>query len=205
MGERPILFSGPMVRAILDGRKTQTRRVLKGIEDLGDGRFHLFNAHGGCFGVAEADIPTEALNYPAYEVGDRLWVRETWTHTGDGVWTIANARMALNGRVSYRADGEIAGAKYWPSIHMPREFSRITLEVTGVKVERLQDISESDAEAEGCAGGYNDDASGYRPAVGDFADLWNSINGPGAWEANPWVVAISFRVSPAPTTSHEGA
>lgn len=218
MTERPILFSGPMVRAILDGRKTQTRRVLKPQPPAGITRLLgpavyrpvAFDYRGNeiegapIFGVFDED--GEFGTALRFQPGDRLWVRETWTHTGDGVWTIANARMALSGSVRYRADGPIAGAKYWPSIHMPREFSRITLEVTDVKVERLQDISEANARREGLEQQVRLMPE-YRGAEGlpwrpefprdAFADLWNSINGPGSWEANPWVVAIAFkRVTP---------
>lgn len=221
MTERPILFSGPMVRAILDGRKTQTRRVLKP-QPFDDGYFEgdvfcdfvpapasnqAAYARFSAAAVGGGAVRTETYE-PRHKVGDRLWVRETWTHTGEGVWTVLNARMALDGAVSYLADGRIAGASYFPSIHMPREFSRITLEVTGVKVERLQDISEADAAAEGLQklpetgrwavdkDGRSFDRTAFDPRTA-FGWLWESINGPGSWEANPWVVAISFkRVSP---------
>jgi len=213
MGERPILFSGPMVRAIIDGRKTQTRRVLKPQPPMcvtrliGPETYRpvALDRHGDeCEGKPVFGVYDENGEFGTslrFAPGDRLWVRETWTHTGDGVWTIANARMALNGCVSYHADGPIKGAKYWPSIHMPREFSRLTLEVTGVKVERLQDTTDEDAIAEGVGPlchplGRTDLQWVGTPDVCKaparaFADLWTGINGPGSWAANPWVVAIS--------------
>lgn len=185
---KPILFSGPMVRAILDGRKTVTRRVLKPQPD----EKCLYHS------IRDAN---RALRWAE---GDRLWVRETWTHTGDGVWTIADARFAGLPGVRYHADGPIVGAKYWPSIHMPREFSRISLDVTSVKVERLQDISAADSVAEGvecetCAAMQASacGGNGCFSSLAAFRDLWSHINGPGSWDANPWVVAISFkRVTP---------
>ena len=178
--ERPLLFSGPMVRAILNGTKTQTRRIVK--------PNHIAAYHDG--------VPSLFSGFPYGVNGDRLWVRETWSHTGDGVWSIAAARMAPTGRPVYAADG--GEGPWWPSIHMPREFSRITLEVVRVRVERLNDCSEADAKAEGC---------GLAPALPDcteveacgqtfragYAALWNDINGPGSWEANPWVWVITFK------------
>lgn len=216
MSERPILFSGPMVRAILDGRKTVTRRVLKGAWQAAlEGHDHVKTwfappdvpAEGIPNQWAESGIWAERwgprgynrwLGFSPFRPGDRLWVRETWTHTGTGVWTIADARADGASGVRYHADGPIAGAKYWPSIHMPREFSRISLDVTSVKVERLQSISEAEAVAEGCRGrlGPNPDfPDEWDPSPQEeFRDLWDHINGPGSWEANPWVVAIAFRV-----------
>jgi hypothetical protein len=211
MRERPILFSGPMVRAILDGRKTQTRRVLKP-QPFDDGYFEgdvfcdfvpapasnqAAYARFSAAAVGGGAVRTETYE-PRHKVGDRLWVREAWTHTGDGVWTIADARFVGSAGVRYHADGPVAGAKYWPSIHMPREFSRISLDVTSVKVERLQSISEAEAVAEGCRGrlGPNPEfPDEWDPSPQEeFRDLWDHINGPGSWEANPWVVAIAFRV-----------
>lgn len=208
--ERPILFSAPMVRAILKGSKTQTRRVLA--PDLfissGGAVVRMASAGPATTGIREAHCPYWR------ETGDRLWVRETWALID------ANhkpADLATATRIVYRADGltvpkqrdaEIramfaernrvpdAGMKWRPSIHMPRIASRITLEVTGVRVERLQDISEADAQAEGAPSA--DLASGREcifPHQGThrwgFRLLWESING--SWDANPWVWVLEFR------------
>ncbi len=198
MADRLIIFSAPMVRALLDGRKTQTRRVLKKptwAQDAGwperimdecglDGRLSWFDRNTGC--LAELPIP---------QPGDRLYVREAWaplsalTHNDPGP-----TALAANG--FYRADestidGEIS--RWRPSIHMPRWASRLTLHVTDVRVQRLQEISEDDAVAEGCPAQTDDELAGME-ARGWFRDLWNSIYGPDAWDANPWVAAITFDV-----------
>lgn len=207
MADKPIIFSAPMVRALLDGRKTQTRRILLIIK-----------------GLTLNDIITEGikdptgynaalhqLRVPRYAPGDRLWVRETWSAIMDGGWTIADARRRMFGeKIVYRADGNAYedGDGWWPSIHMPREFSRLTLTVTDVRVQRLQEISEADARAEGIerlrSGRGFYDPTVCRAAVrfGEwtstarqgFSRLWNSIHGPDAWDANPWVLAYSFTV-----------
>lgn len=173
MSEKPIIFSGAMVKAILDGRKHMTRRVMR-------------------------PQPLITFNYP-YEVGMRLWVRETWycDTAGD------------KGRCIYRADVDseaIAEPHCWrPSIFMPRWASRITLEVTGVRAERLQNITEGDARAEGitdggCLNCGNHEPCGCGNPIPDARDafiwLWDSINGkrPGcAWADNPFVWVIAFR------------
>lgn len=182
MTTKPILFSGPMVRALLDGRKTQTRRVLK---------------DQPTWDRVEAIVkrfPNQTAGVP-FAVGDVLWVRETWSHTGDGVWSVHDAQRAHNGRVIYKAEGVHPGASFFPSIHMPRRFSRLTLAVTSVKVERLQDISKEDVIAEGITEREGEPMDGvvcgwHEP----FAELWTSINGAGSWDANPWVVALTFTV-----------
>lgn len=185
--ERPILFSSPMVRAILAGRKTQTRRVVEE-RPRKDGvkmNMELLKSIGvGC-----------ACRFGA--VGDRLWVRETWLplwDSGAGFLTclFPTGRENSPDAYKYRADGEAPtnfGAKWRPSIHMPRDASRITLEITGVRVERLQEISEEDAIAEGCQ------CSGVPASLtnrGAYAKLWESLHGPGSWDANPWVWVIEF-------------
>lgn len=237
MRESPILFSGPMVRAILDGRKTVTRRIVKlrypwEIEEADNGSkwpWHPDYVTGGEWdGWAQC---------PYGQAGDRLWVRETWGYRG-ATWTLGEDHKTL--WIEYAADGgrrDVVRPKddesgipqprdirpgedyvddyyngylnrYWkqnrPSIHMPRWASRITLEVTGVRVERLQDISEADALREGLvqlpASGrfainkgdqYFGGASHSASEV--FSWLWEQINGPGSWDANPWVWAVSFR------------
>lgn len=199
--DKPILFSGPMVRALLEGRKTQTRRVLKGRKDV----------NFGCE-LAPCELAGEINNgdydNSPFAPGDLLWVRETWTARMTHGWTIADARSRMyQEQILYRADDGESIDGWWPSIHMPREFSRLTLEVTGVRVERLQDISEEDAEAEGVTKvkdhcyvvrgfGYDEAGLCHSRATIPFAQLWDSLNEPRGfgWEANPWVVAVSFRV-----------
>lgn len=186
MTERPILFSGPMVRAILAGRKTQTRRVAKvkpGIliqeieewQPLPDGLFR------------RAVFTRDQIAEPRFASGDNLWVREAWGWYGSKP-SVEEHRNGVP--VFYRADDgseKCYGVDWRPSIHMPRWASRLTLTVTDVRVQRLQDIDQHDAEAEGV------DCSGP-VAVNCFHVLWNSLNedrGYG-WEANPWVVAVTF-------------
>lgn len=179
--ERPILFSAPMVRAILDGSKTQTRRIVKNATGpfwnhtgyrivMRDG-FTFWETHGG--------IPNEygpAIPCPYGKPGDRLWMRETCS-----VHSMGNV-------VAYKADHPDAKDIRWrPSIHMPRWASRIILEVESVRVERLQDISPHDAIAEGCG------TDVVPMARKMYAELWESINGPGSWEANPWVWVVTFK------------
>ncbi len=200
MKERPILFSGPMVRAILDGRKTQTRRVVKGFTPPECRGRHECRIEGG-FGkwYLDGQLAThsgEWLQMRYGQPGDRLWVRETWCvwkefdnlapsklWPGDEVSQLAVDYAANPARVWCNADA----GKWRPSIHMPRWASRITLEVTGVRVERLQDISDSDAKAEGVE---DSDTSTARMS---FARLWSDINGAESWENNPWVWVIKFR------------
>jgi hypothetical protein len=184
MKEPPILFSAPMVRAILDGRKTQTRRVVKP-QPVNV----LF--HKGQWIEAPCDLVENetVLHCPYGQPGDRLWVRETWAHETDfGTFT---------GGFVYRADGdkrerECGPTDRWrPSIHMPRLVSRITLEITDVRVERIKDISGIDAIAEGiqAVSKYGSEAD-----VSDFAELWDKINGKKyPWESNPFVWRIEFK------------
>ncbi len=182
MKERPILFSAPMVLALLAGTKTQTRRLIKPqpmVRPIGWGTFD--------------DNPRmRTLSCPYGQPGDRLWVREAWAvpfQFND------RAPFDLPGGVTqkmyFRADGDPSHAgnagKWRPSIHMPRWASRISLEVTNVRVERLQDISESDAVAEGV------NHVSYRTAVEAYSDLWESINGDGSLALNPWVWVVEFR------------
>ena len=199
MADRPIIFSAPMVRALLDGRKTQTRRVLKPQpEPLG--RFVGFS------GSAET-----ARCKVRYAPGDRLWVREAFI-TGYDI-DDKYGRPTGDKRVWYRAtdsnltwfdpdtETTLDNPPWRPSIHMPRWASRITLTVTDVRVQRLQEISEADAVAEGIEG---DDYGAWLCYASEpkgqthWADprescrtLWDSIHGPGAWGANPWVSAIT--------------
>jgi hypothetical protein len=220
MRERPILFSGPMVRAILEGRKTQTRRVVPTMVTLGRVEYPGRRDRNGYSQVNWLDTPegvaTAVRECPYGAPGGRLWVRENgWERPAlsardlrDGADTWPPYEYDAEPLMSW-ADGELKriGWRRRPSIHMPRWASRITLEVTGVRVERLQDISSNDAIAEGiepCPRGgewrnYLDSApnrDALTPRV-SFRSLWESINGPGSWEANPYVWAVSFReVSP---------
>lgn len=227
MKERPILFSGPMVRALLDGSKTQTRRIVKPQPAAGQGMVnaiycgdrHLWLRDGPC---DETD-PAYEWRCPYGQPGDRLWVRETFVQGWDYDPITDRIKQCdadgkqLPTQTWYRADGADIGwcdADGWqantpwkPSIHMPRAASRITLEITSVRIERLQDISEADAMAEGatpipdpcdhvrltCA---DIGCSGPQPYRVGFRSLWQSINGPDSWAANPWVWVVSFKRLP---------
>lgn len=189
MGERGILFSGPMVRTILAGQKTQTRRLI-------DARVARL--------VADLDAAV-GVRCPYGQVGDRLWVRETWGPCAGGV--VYRSDDLVNGQVSCPD-----GGRWKPSIFMPRWASRITLEVTELRVERLQDISEDDARAEGvlpfgeayssisrdqpitCGDGRPSFRAGDRPYAASFAVLWDTINGDRVlWGSNPWVWVVGFK------------
>lgn len=189
MADRPILFSAPMVRALLDGRKTQTRRVAKFVVPDGDG-WHIRNSGGGMIGADDDAVRTYGPDYAPYAPGDRLWVKETWQVSGLG-WGQKKPQPGM-GKLHYRATDEGEWQDYWGGwrspLHMFRWASRITLTVTDVRVERLQDISEADAIAEGSF-----DLHGSNP-VACYENIWNDINGPESWDANPWVAAISFDV-----------
>lgn len=197
--ERPILFSAPMVRAILAGTKTQTRRAVKPVGndegfvllDYGHGWWPYRSDDGESTMKGDMEIPHAC---PYGWPGDRLWVRETF--------------LDLGACYLYRADASagderalVAPGQPWrPAIHMPRAASRITLEVTGVRVERLQDISEADARAEGLV--WRPHAEGYCLSDGShfhaadprmsYWGLWDTINGQGSAAANPWVWVVSF-------------
>lgn len=186
MKERPILFNGDMVRAILDGKKTQTRRVV-------NFDTHGRVKHGGkSWHIDDQDC---VKGCPLGQPGDRLWVRESVRICGaDSV-----GAPAIDPPVWYMADGVCHDPAYFhvrPSIHMPRWASRITLEITDVRVQRLQEISEEDAMAEGClpacmCSNFNGTGEYTISARSRFADLWNSIYG--TWDENPWVWAVSFK------------
>ncbi len=217
MKERPILFSAPMIRAILAGTKTQTRRVIKA-----PGVFVSSGAIDGYGVLSMHDNDIREVRCPYGQPGSMLWVRETWGyfdpecsgedyddwHKNEGPGPRAYCDELLQEghplrdfwrrRVAYKAT--FAGAKYgagpvgpkkWrPSIHMPRWASRITLEITDIRVERLQDISEADAEAEGFELGSPPCI--YNP-TGWYRSLWEEINGAGSWDVNPWVWCVSFK------------
>jgi hypothetical protein len=188
--ERPILFSAPMVRAILEGRKTQTRRVVKDVPEwCRDWGYTTFTPKGSISarGPVEDNVGEKFFRLKYGAPGDRLWVRETWSHTGVGVWSIGAARLAGRCGVVYAADIDGKSEGWWPSIHMPREFSRITLEITGVRVLRLQDISYADAQAEGWP-----PWDAFDPITW-YSVLWRDINGAESWSANPWVWVVEFK------------
>jgi len=205
MTERPILFSGPMVRALLDGTKTQTRRIVK---DLPPWQItEIVPSTSGCGrwlpnGPAPSGRGMASGHWrpcPYGQPGDRLWVRETWAR--------AHVTQAGQEWFVYREGDNRTdyGGPWKPSIHMPRAASRILLEITGVRVERLQDISDQDAIAEGIrrvGPGWErwhpdpDDiehtGSTQKPRL-SYQGLWESINGAGSWDANPWVWVVEFR------------
>ena len=181
MKEHPILFSAPMVKAILDGRKTQTRRVIKPQPYI-------------TVGTQPPDWPKKYPELCPYGVvGDRLWVRETWAQLkgssidDDGLW--------------YRADGEFPSfiedelCKWKPSIHMFRKYSRITLEITDIRVERVHDISAMDCISEGIPRSDRSDvADRVYEERNEFNMLWDSINGKKyPWVSNPWVWVVGFK------------
>lgn len=208
MTERPIIFNSDMVRAILRGEKTQTRRPVKPIPvypDAFDGlrrEIHDGQVH---FWACGAELPAHIFRCPCGQPEDRLWVRETFVYEPDF-------------GVAYRADEgdrpeDVGGKrqKWTPSIHMPRSLSRITLEITDINAARVQDITEDDARAEGVKPEFrtvvarSDGGPDYHIPCsyrGGFANTWNAIYAkrPGlSWDENPWIWAITFSVE----TSHE--
>jgi hypothetical protein len=232
MADRPILFSPPMVRALLSGRKTQTRRLLTRARVFATPESPAFTLTGehmeralqnadrfrhlpgnGWFWEADAfewQAPAERTGWMAHignAVGDRLWVKETWLTT-PAYDDLPPGEMGGEEPLLYLADHAKAN---WPtacgaqrgrtrvSIHMPRWASRLTLTVNDVRIERLNDISEEDAIAEGlewvAPGMWSVDRTlpiiGHDP-IHVYAQLWDHINGPGAWEANPWVTVTGF-------------
>jgi hypothetical protein len=196
MTDRPILFSAPMIRALLDGRKTQTRRVLKEQPPEGAKFFAWDLGPAGAFAsFIKPDVRGNADLYPSRLPawrGDQLWVREAFCPRLGWPAPVAKPH--------YRADDDRPEWRsLWkPSIHMPRWASRLTLIVADVRVQRLQDISEADARAEGVNpdAWVQPDGTDTPSYVSAFQTLWNSLHGPDAWAANPWVVALTFTVHP---------
>ncbi|MGK4351076.1 hypothetical protein ACSMFN_12425 [Enterobacter sichuanensis] len=182
MKERGMIFNGEMVRAILDGRKTQTRRVIKDCT-VGRDQISKFIQIGKKFiGCYPEDVPELIRECCPYGVpGDRIWVRETFCSVPD------HEEPAGCSALLYAADGNGPYGNWTPSIHMPRWASRILLEITDVRVERLNDISEEDARSEGISG------SSARDIKEAYAALWRSIYGSDSWQANPWVWVIVFK------------
>ena len=222
---RPILFSAPMVRALLDGSKTQTRRIMKPQPDYPI--IIATDPHTNRYQIGEREPVTEAAllrECPHGQPGDRIWVRETFrlTDTFDldspsrvGERCIDAGYKKPWAPILYEADGwrrdwHHVGTpphdgtlpkqgKTRVSIHMPRWASRILLEIVSVRAERLNDCSDADARAEGTPGGHGVIPSyNYNATASEhYSHLWESINGVGSWAANPWVWVIEFkRVEP---------
>lgn len=195
---RPILFSTAMVQAILDGRKTQTRRIIKPQPSK-----QLFDVKMGYW----SEEP-ENLKHPyvkgKYQVGDIMWVRETFEIVPIEMAAITENYSDVRKKIKYKADDGEAFIKWKPSIFMPKEACRIFLKVTNVRVERLQDISEQDAIAEGIEeiakttrqsiykNYIPDDILGFAAPENSFKSLWESINGKESWNKNPWVFVYDF-------------
>ncbi len=193
MADRPILFNAAMVRALLAGTKTQTRRVVK------PAKCKVMGVPMACCEIAGEINQGDYTNSHYGQPGDRLWVREAWAapHKYDGH---RPADIPALTRWHYAATENLGGLLGRPSIHMPRCASRITLEVTGVRVERLQNISEADALAEGIVPAG--DGNGFQLAdtkhysgnpIDSYFSLWEHINGAGSVEANPWVWVVEFK------------
>lgn len=203
MKERGMIFNAEMVRAILDGRKTQTRRPIKWKQT----RFtEMAERDDGSLWPWAEDCERGGdiwFTCPFGEVGDRIWVRETWAEAGASAPDLKLYRANYPDHVPahYENVPPAEEIRWTPPIHMPRWASRITLEITAVRVERLNDISEEDAAAEGVGqlrGGF---WKHYQPgwtqhqlsARGSFVTLWKSIYGADSWQANPWVWVIEFK------------
>ena len=201
MSDKPILFSAPMVCALLDGRKTQTRRTLKPKKDA-----CLLTGGWTDDYVLDAGNQEWRERYYPWRVGDRLYVRETFSF--DHSWAGTKPREVIPAApVHYWADGNPTRGDWTkpiPAIHQPRWVSRITLTVTDVRVQRLHAISEEDSQAEGA---YLDDSPCDHSRVtceeigclgqthkAGFCNIWSLINGTPSWLANPWVVAVTFSV-----------
>ncbi|EPK5948661.1 hypothetical protein ACVSL2_15175 [Pseudomonas aeruginosa] len=204
--ERPILFNDQMVRAILEGRKTVTRRAVK------DTGFYAIDAaiHGNEVALREREALSTRC--PFGQPGDRLWVREAWQgplisdeeQAANQSWWKDMTKFQDQAHCAYRASGDnneyvdpdgYFHCKWKPSIHMPRWASRILLEITAVRVERLQDITPNQCIAEGAWREKDKELGRGQEAIAAFADLWRSTGGD--WDANPWVWVIEFkRVTP---------
>ncbi|MFN7931550.1 MAG: hypothetical protein U0Y68_27195 [Blastocatellia bacterium] len=206
MKEYPILFSGPMVRAILAGRKTQTRRVVKRIKRI-DGVDCVMDVDGLPSALGYMNDGTDLCPYGT--AGSHLWVRETWTlwdggeharRDGRGITFRADClnKYGVEDLDSQRCRADY-GVKWRPSIFLPRWASRLTLEITDVRVERLQDISEADAQAEGVKQHADEDQDGAPDAAQSRSykqgvkDTWCDLHGAASWAANPFVWVIGFQ------------
>jgi len=177
MKESPIIFSMEMVKAILDGRKCQTRRVLKQELPIGTRWWEVYGDELNYRIVDEKSVKTILCKCPYGKKGDKLWVRESWNISRE------------SNPFRYKADYPPSGILKWkPSIHMPKVAARIWLEVVSVRVERLIDISQEDCVKEGF-----DSGSAYGTAKMWFHGLWDKIHGDASWAANPWVWVVEFK------------
>ncbi|HHN8585155.1 ASCH domain-containing protein [Klebsiella quasipneumoniae] len=211
MKERGMIFNAEMVRALLDGRKTQTRRIIKDCT-VGRDPISKFIKIGKKFiGCYPEDVPELIRECCPYGVpGDRIWVRETWAEAGASAPDLKLYRANYPEHVPsiYENVPPTEEIRWTPSIHMPRTASRILLEITGVRVERLNAISEEDAQAEGVGTAVWFAAKGIPESewkslgehgamqasyINRFATLWESIYGEESWKANPWVWVIEFK------------
>lgn len=202
MKERGMIFNSEMVRAILDGRKMQTRRIMKVQPDTPEFGLRRIiesskaNENGMYFWSQDDACGIKARSKPFLcpygEVGDRIWVRETWAEAGASAPELKLYRANYPDHVpSHYENVPPVGEILWtPSIHMPRWASRITLEITDVRVERLNNISECDAKAEGAPTECTLIGDKHYPG---FRSLWKSISGEESWAANPWVWVIEFK------------
>ncbi|HBU8422657.1 hypothetical protein ACWQYV_10290 [Klebsiella pneumoniae] len=198
MKERGMIFNGEMVRAILDGRKTQTRRIIKDCTVGRDQISKFIQIEKKFIGCYPEDVPELIRECCPYGVpGDRIWVREAFrVHSrATDVATLVYKASERNSwteqthRVPVAVCNKPATPEKWtPSLHMPRWASRILLEITGVRVERLRSMSQDDARAEGVIA-----ESGPMEAGLAFRELWDSIYGEESWKANPWVWVIEFK------------
>ena len=218
---KPVLFSGPMVKALVAGRKTQTRRIIKP-QPMADGYYegqlrmervhHPDGADPDCYARFSADavgggaFVEKTIKMP-YSIGDRLWVREAW-HAAHGADAISPKDMDASWMVCPAVDWNYVDwgikGRLRASIHMPRWASRLTLIVTDVRVQRLQELTEADAQAEGIMQvgpglfDYHEHAEiRFKTAKAAMHELWDGLNakrGPYDWDANPWVVALTFEV-----------
>lgn len=198
MKERPIPFSAPMVRAILAGTKTQTRRVVKPQPEAEHGGepYWFVGGYRAWIYRRTTDLLRKGGNVlpcPYGQPGDRLWVREAWkAHT---TFDHLPPRDIPQSHVWYMADDSYkAESRFRQGMFMPRWASRITLEFTAVRVERLQEISVGDAIAEGIPRGGPENPDGIE--IREYRQLWERINGHGSWDANPWVWVVEFRRLP---------
>lgn len=231
---KPILFSAPMVRAILAGRKTQTRRIVNHVARIGPAsEFGPSDTRGYDWTFRDRQCRwhdvrhAKLLTYCPYgRVGDLLRVRETWKYadwTEDGLpfigyradnaqrlieripddWSdkLSNIWADLSDPANYAIDNRAADRRWRPAIHMPLWASRLTLRITDVRVQRLKDITGADAVAEGvepfgngCGAIERGKGKAYTTLRGAFALLWADVNGPGSWESNPWVWALTFDI-----------
>lgn len=190
MSEKPILFSGEMVRAILAGRKTQTRRTVKKQPITGDVKPTKDN------GIWSSQTDRSVVSYfacPYGQPGDRLWIKETFRLSESNDCACYEPCGCKVGVPIYRATAnmereEKTDPPWKPSIFMPRKYSRITLEIEAVRADRLQSITDADAIAEGCCG-----VSSTQFGVPNFRYVWESINGHESWKANPWVWVVTFK------------